>query len=831
MQLEVKKFIKSKKVSLIIIFALFMALYVHFASSSDTPISIYPTYLDKYRAFKVNDAFGIPFMKVYEKAEDKSQAGDKSLIQKFNDFNEENFEHDMIAQSIRPEERDYNKAIKLQNLKVNYLNGLKNLVKESEIEISGEDDADWRWINFEFDQAIKNDFLVRSINEAHLADNLARRLIYNADIYLGVAFLLFFVLLFNDILISEKLDGTYALLFSQVKKDHLVLYKFILILLAFFIYLLSYLVFSLLISLIFQIPITGFREIYRVFTKDYSLRYHSFIGGYIRIVGSAFVINGLMMSIVLFISSISNSKKTSLAWSTSLIVVLSFLTKHFSLLKSTFNPIYALDGFKIFLGNYEKYTDYLGDIKFKTFYAQGYGHLILFFIAILIILWAANFSFLRYKKSESKFIPIKLNKSLFSIELKKIFYSDNKFIYLLITSIVVLSIFFTIKDLDDTRKNFLLGDGGLIPHNKKAYEESLKELEEIKQLENQSEENLYYDRLVEINNFNKQQYESTKAINKAFHEKNGVIFYRTLFNELDEKDKQQTNLSQLGITNFSRYMRMAILKEAEKKNLEPMMLRDIYYSPYDRSINFTQRGGFEQRNSVKSHSSPILLQRMINIYNLDIILLSFIMISLMSGFTIDKDLVNTQPINKWHRYLNRSFAIMIVSCAMIFFVFLLIILMGGISEGFGGWKFPTIYYKSIVSNPMQISLDNATKTIKLIPIWKNLLMIGLTFILQVGFLTSLTNFISLFVKKNTSLIFISITLIIFMYILGSFTGGTLKLINPFLYMKTSYVSDNSIMIYKNLKNGSFVISIIVLISWTMILSVINILIMKRSYQK
>lgn len=805
-----------------------MAFYVHFASSSNTPVSIYPTYLDKYRSFKVNDAFEIPFMKVYEKAGERSQAGDKSLIQIFNEFSEQAAEQNLITQSVGIEDRDYKKAVELQGLKLDYLNNLKNLIKKYEISLSREEESDWQWLNFELKEAADNNFLARSVNEAHLADNFARRLIYNADIYLGFAFLLFFVVLFNDILISEKLDGTYALLFSIVKKDKLVLYKFLVILLGFSIYFMSYLVFSLIISSIYQIPITGFREIYRVFTKDYRLKYLTFADAYFRIVMSAFIINGLMMSIVLLISSKSSSQKLSMAWSTSLIVVVGFLTKHFPFLKSSFNPVYALDGYKIFLGNYEKYTDYLGDIKFKTFYAQGYGHLILFFIAIIIILWATNFSFLRYKKSEGKFTPNRLNNSLLSIELKKILYSDNKLVHLLIASIVVLSIFFTIKDLDDTRKNFLLGDNGLIFHNKKSYEDSLKELEEIKPLENQSGENLFYNRLAEINNSHKKQYESTKAINKAYNEKDGAIFYGELFKQLDEKDDKQDNLSQLGITNFSKYKRMAILKEAQNKNLEPLMLRDIYYSPYDKSINLTQKGEFGQRDSVKSHSSPILLQRMISIYNLDIILISFVLISLMSRFTLDKDLIKTQPINKWLRYFNRFFAIMIVGCAIILFIFLLVILIGGLSEGFGGWEFPTVYYKSILSNPMQVSFENATKSIELIPIWKNLLMIGLTFILQIGFLTSLTNFVSLFIKKNTSLIFMTITLVIFMYIIGSFSGGTLKLINPFIYLKTSYISDNSIMIYENLKNGSFMISMVVLISWTVILNIINVLFMDKT---
>jgi len=303
---------------------------------------------------------------------------------------------------------------------------------------------------------------------------------------------------------------------------------------------LSFLGFFLIISLISGIPIHGFKELYRVFSEDKQLNYLTFTQLLLRIFVSAALINGLLLSLILLLSSKLNSKKQALAWSLTLVVIASFLTANVSGLKSAFNPIYSMDAFNIFLGRYERYTDLLGKVNYRTIFSKGYNHLALFVSAIPIILKLTSLSFLSCKKSSNKLIADRLNNNLLAFEIKKIIYYDNRIIYLTIISIIVFTMFFTIKNFDEARINYILGENGLISNYKKAYDESSKDIEKHKKDyidKNNSEDNLdsYLSRLIEMNNYFKQEYQTATVMNTAYRANDGKSFYKAIHDSLQRE--------------------------------------------------------------------------------------------------------------------------------------------------------------------------------------------------------------------------------------------------------------------------------------------------------
>lgn len=118
--------------------------------------------------------------------------------------------------------------------------------------------------------------------------------------------------------------------------------------------------------------------------------------------------------------------------------------------------------------------------------------------------------------------------------------------------------------------------------------------------------------------------------------------------------------------------------------------------------------------------------------------------------------------------------VMVISIVTIFIYFL-----GIITEGLGEFKQPVIEYLTLMSNP-QNSIQS---------------------IMGLGIL------ISNFLKANI-----------------------LKLLNPFSYLMASTLAGNSTMVTNNIEGGRFIISIGVLIVWSIIFSIVGGLIAMRKEQ-
>lgn len=541
----------------------------------------------------------------------------------------------------------------------------------------------------------------------------------------------------------------------------MVISKQIVIVISSIIYFLSIVFFTIIIGFAFgQKWHNSHLEIYRIFSNIDNLKYLYAYQLLIKIFFRYLIMTLFFSSIIIFISERSKDYMGGIIILLSGIIILSLFTKTFSGLKNSLNPIYALNYYENILGRIESGT--INNVSIATnvegrsiFIYLPYLCLAILF-SILTVIMPKEYKYSKKTKTNKlytilgfEFEKIRLKSSFtksiistlaiffvvfLSLYLKDIWVKRYYDTYLTSVSESKLS---TVKSNSRYRLSDYKDAYGI---DSDEYKKSKKELEaKIKEVEK------FYE-------------DSLKAYN-FYKDKKGREFYDFKYKEIVYNDMIfSLRIKGNFFTSPSYQESKALYKEMSKGNILPLM---ISTHPFMSSLEDVDPWKLEQNeDNVLSHSSFYLPRRIERTYPIDFLIITLISIISFGHYSYDKEngnqieLMYTEPIKRSKYHIRKILASFLVGILTLGLIFLLLFILGLLTEGLGDPRFPVVEYIRSV-RPEQVLIES-DPYFKLIPLWKYDLKLIASYIFQIGFLASFGAFISIFVKEKIRVLAISL---------------------------------------------------------------------------
>lgn len=833
---EIKKLFK-RKLFLIIIIAAVILSYNNVNKVS----SIF--YTNMYLETKESPAAVMDFLSM-EKIEQLKIDGEieqaELLEERFNSFR--NISEEIRILSLKAlEEEGLNKEINKEyivksNEKIEFF---YEMAKDFHIELtqSQKDSIEWNFM--------KNNLLIENKSyEVNIKDqyNLGRFFRFGIENLFGIVSLLLLAFLSLDSLPKEYENGTIITPYTQpFKKYKIIFAKLFSFMIISGIYILSAISFTIIFTKIKGYPLTGLSSISR-FVADQML-YVKTWQYLLWAILSFSILSLLIYSFVLFIGSVTkNSIKTMAIVSTSIIVL--YLVTKSGYLESIFNPFYLLNYSDILIGKFQyPFTGINLDFIYIQHNAKGYIPYFYMLIptALFLFLSIAFQNIIKRKKSKDKTVLRKKPlKSLYSFEFKKIKEFSSPFFILLMTVIVIATIF-SIRMVDDI--NIIRdkkGSEGEVALQRKILEHAEKELKETKTLA-ESEDMPHEVRLkaemsIELSeeNFKKAEgkYKLDKDIYDAYDKQDSEKFYTNLRKTIFEKfrkDGQYTWSTYEGATGraseFSFITSYERLKELSKRNIKPILQTERQDTYYDKFLDPQEESRSKLYNKPLSHSGFYSIFRLYEDYYLSYIILFFITLFFCGGYAYDTEIGNqivflyTEPIDRKKYHYNKIFSSILISVIFLIAFYTIILLFGNLTEGLGDFNYPILQYDKVVENPYALAED-FQGSYHFINIFTYILKTILIGIFSIGFIASLTTFLSIKLKSKNYIVFSTfMILLVGTFITSKINIDLIQLILPFPYLNIGRLADGSVKVIYDNNSLSMLTGIMVLTLWSILLSI------------
>lgn len=691
-----------------------------------------------------------------------------------------------------------------------------------------------RWQIFKYEYMVEN-----NADDGYHYQNSSyvHELIVKSSLLFGPITSIFFVLLFSDSFSREREEEHLNLLYIQPKsRKKLVLAKFSIIIFAIIIYIFSVLLFSSILSYFAHIPLEGFQDIYRILGSRDPLAYYTGFELLSRMLIVFFILNLFWSSLSLFLSS-RLSSDGSLAFLLAIFAFLISLSPHIKGLRTFPNPLYAGQIVSRLLGSFVYETDIQG---FTTQVLLAYTKLsnyLLFLVPSLLFIFFASFAPYEIASFASKEKKITVH-SLFQLEMEKILHHKGLRIYLLGGLLLFSSFYFVDAKVDNDYRLTMYGDSAHNRIYKDAIDFEEKEIqfyqdilngkikpnmirrstgEEITSEVLNEKQIRYFESLKKEHQANKSYFEK-KADDfdqsaKDYKENNSQAFYRFSLDYWQENfQKYASGLIGLGDAHTlasSPQLNNLILDQAKENKASPLLLSKPFFSPEDSYKDLSSQKRLSNGNdNIRSHTGPIYLYRLFMSKNLGLIILILLCLMVFHGYCQDKEkgrqleFMYSSSLSRKNIHFTKIACQILFASLTLFFILAFILLLGGVSSGFDGWNFPVAIY---------------AKEIVLIPIWQFLIRIVLTILALIFFYAVLMNLLSLFTKKKTQLFALTFLISFLGVFVSSKLPPTMKVLNPFLYLEVESFANLSIRIFENIDRLSFPFGLLVIVLWSLFL--------------
>lgn len=250
----------------------------------------------------------------------------------------------MLKSELYSDSMDESDIYKLRDITIEYGKEMENIIKDYKLSIPKDMQKAIEWNNFE-DELMKkyNTALFTGPSSMHALSPF-RILIGSSKTIFGVIPIIFFMILTIMMVSKEKLDG--SLLLSKtmpVSREKVIFSKLFVILFLALLYSILAIIFSLVLSsLSGYYWLNGHLDIYRVFKASDAKRYYLAFELLIRIVIGFLIMILFFSSIALLISNRIKNYFTSIVILSSLLLIISVLTRTFESFRLFINPIYSL---------------------------------------------------------------------------------------------------------------------------------------------------------------------------------------------------------------------------------------------------------------------------------------------------------------------------------------------------------------------------------------------------------------------------------------------------------------------------------------------------------
>lgn len=724
-------------------------------------------------------------------------------------------------------------ATKLRDRVSKYVEDEYKILKKYKLQLPDKYASDIEFVNFELEKMLENNTTLTDLAYGRYSSNPMRVLLSLSNKLLGIFPMLILILAFIPIISSEKSNGTILLLETQpIDRFRMVISKQIVIVISSIIYFLSIVFFTIIIGFAFgQKWHNSHLEIYRIFSNIDNLKYLYAYQLLIKIFFRYLIMTLFFSSIIIFISERSKDYMGGIIILLSGIIILSLFTKTFSGLKNSLNPIYALNYYENILGRIESGT--INNVSIATnvegrsiFIYLPYLCLAILF-SILTVIMPKEYKY--SKKTKTNKLYTILGFELEKIRLKSSF-TKSIISTLAIFFVVFLSLY--LKDIwvkryyDTYITSVSESKLSTVKSNSRYRLSDYKETYGIDSDEYKKSKKELEAKIKEVEKF----YEDSLKAYNFYKDKNGREFYDFKYKEIVYNDMVfSLRIKGNFFTSPSYQESKALYKEMSKENILPLM---ISTHPFMSSLEDVDPWKLEQNeDNVLSHSSFYLARRIERTYPIDFLILSLISIISFGHYSYDKEngnqieLMYTEPIKRSKYHIRKILASFLVGILTLGLIFLLLFILGLLTEGLGDPRFPVVEYIRSVS--LKQILIESDPYFKLIPLWKYDLKLIVSYIFQIGFLASFGAFISIFVKEKIKVLAISLGITGAFIYLVSLIKSPLKVIIPFTHIKASELANGSFILNSFLKTNNICISLGVLLAWSIFFGVVGSLIVGK----
>lgn len=685
-------------------------------------------------------------------------------------------------------------------------------LRKYDLKFSRESHEGLRWVLFELRHAAERQAYSVTSSAAKLTNNAFRLLLMSSSELFGSAFIVFLLFLCAGISSKEWENGTILFMRTQPMERWKILHaKFISVLGLCLLYMFATIFFFFLFAYGKGIPLFGGEEIFRVFARDNLFSFVT-VGDLFLMVILAFFSMAIFYSALLIFGD-ERLSSTSRTMAVFLLSFLAFqlLTREFSSLNRSWNPIFALDYVQVLIGKLEMAGASEGRLVYETRYAQGFLPYLMYSMA------GMGFFFLAARQRRSRpSAPVRRCQtkpvSPMVFEMKKIIQSKG-FLFLFAGEVVIAVVLWVIL----FRRNTLLKEVHLDPGQRLWIIESfVREAEEnlsVERKKGRAEEELdfFKNEIVE----EKQALEEYRMRLKAFYRGWGDRYYPIMLHEMSDMLGSEDSNPKLVVngslksgyfSDATYYETRAVLKQAEKEDLEPLIIEyGIFPSAYEEYLNPVKKDQTGESYRVFSNSAVFSLYHLFSRKRLDLLFLLVFSLMALSGYTLDKEfgrqieLMYTEPISRMKYHLIKIVAPLLVAFGALAVLVVSIFLLGLLSEGIGEFRFPVVCHHRLVKDPGALFPEEVSESIRLVALWRVLLRSFGILLIQCFFLSSLFQMISLFVREKMKLMIVAGSVLGLGYLCSEhLLTGDARCLSPFFYFSAGSVADASVMVLHRL---------------------------------
>lgn len=718
-----------------------------------------------------------------------------------------------------------------------YLLYLKNVLDRYDIPLTKEEKIDLEWSLLSSKYHIHNDIVYE---EPRTSKSARIFLEYGTNLLFGIVPLVVILFLVLESLPKEYEEGTIITQYTQPKMRNTIIFsKQLAALSLVLIYIISTWFFTIILSKLMGYRIGSLRAPLRI----YGSKYYITVIDYLLISSLAFLaLNFFFISIVLLLGSItknSNQVKIILIF---LLVIGNIITSNVGVMQVVRNPFFLFDYRKILLGEVkilpvagtQMMLEQIDGIGFSP-----YCYIILYGIGATLLTLITR-DYIKTNKMEEKstnYLLSKLNNNL-SLEIRKILEGNSLKFSLFLTFILIGLFFLQIVIKDTNSINNFFGSGGPLHVMQSVLEfekdqiATLEKLSESKSITEDERKDLL-DRLYMYKDslpVTKEEVKRQEDIYNSYIKGNSKLYYSLLDWDVDFAFLKGEGMSggfgtftefeEGAPSNFSYIVTKERLKEFKKRDIPPFIGVNMEITSYDKFVDRFSEKWYIDHKTIKNHSGLFTLYRLFKDYNLDFILLGLILLFFLSGYTLEKELGNhlsllyVQPCQRIDYYYHKIMASTLLGFIFISIMYILVLIMGVITDGLGQWRFPILEYTKVVPDPMVLGED-FKEYYRFMDLGNYIIRTIIVMIFAIGFLASLSVFTSLFINNRLKLFSLNLGICALGYgiVTRDFIPSIIKTYLPFGYLNVSAVADGSIKLILNNNNVNILVSILVLSIW------------------
>lgn len=266
-----------------------------------------------------------------------------------------------------------------------------------------------------------------------------------------------------------------------------------------------------------------------------------------------------------------------------------------------------------------------------------------------------------------------------------------------------------------------------------------------------------------------------------------------------------TPTERIGISDFTVRASVTEKELLAERDLQPVFNLEYISTIYDRFPNPMDKLEWN-RSTLKTDSTALFYLFTFYNSNIFLVLLAVLVLFFGIGFTEEKgkkrtiSLIATQPMTRSHMYLSKLVLFSLAGFLIAGFALLFMIILGTIGNRFGDWNFPVLFYdaEDVVRSANYTGIVAEEGGFHFINMGRYVVEASVLFLVAILFVLTLAFLVSLFVNNTmASLLVTAIILVGGAVLSASSPFASVAHLSPFTYLNVSKIPNGELATLSN----------------------------------